>query len=122
MAEVIDRICDIIASVRFNFSSERELQDGIAMALAHAGVTFIREHHLGTKDRIDFYIPDGKVGIEVKTKSHSSPSGTASQCLRYCHSDKIDCLVLATSRLRLDLPETLNNKPVRVVQIWVNAL
>lgn len=117
----MDRICEILASVRFNFATEQELQDGIAMALGTAGVIFIREHRLDAKSRIDFYIPDGKIGLEVKTKTHSSPSGTLSQCLRYCHRSEIDCLVLATSRLRLHLPETLNGKPVRVVQILSHA-
>lgn len=116
----MDELVAILSAVRFNFSSEAELQDGIESVLKDAGVVFQREYRLNAKERIDFYLPVSRHGIEVKTKG--SPSSVLRQVHGYAQNDAIAGLLLVTSRLRLTLPDELNGKPMRVLSLWQHAL
>ena len=119
MSEV-DLVARAIASRRFRFSRERELQDGIAFALRDEAIAFRREARLGESGCIDF-LCDGGVGLEVKV---GGPLAAVTRQLhRYACSDDVRALVLVTSRRTLDrLPDAMMGKPVRVVHLLGSAL
>lgn len=106
-------LCNVIESRRFNFVHEAELQDGIEQAFTADGFAFTREHRLGGRDRIDFMFET--IGLEVKVDG--SPALVLKQLHRYAQSDEVAGLVLVTSRLRHQLPDRLNDKPLRVVTL-----
>lgn len=103
---------NIIDGCRFTWQDERQLQDGLEDALTQAGLTVHREVVLAPHERIDFLVD--RVGVEVKVKG--APHTVARQLQRYAHSDRIDALVLVTSRAQhLTLPDQVAGTPVRVV-------
>lgn len=77
-----------------------------------AGLEFEHEHDLGEPGRIDFYFQRLRLGIEVKTQG--SPSSVLEQMIRYANSDRIDELVLISTRGQLvhAMPMRMNDKPV----------
>jgi hypothetical protein len=106
-------VARILEGVRFRFSTEEELQLGVAAALAE----YIpeREVILGPKDRVDFLL--WGVGIEIKIKG--GISALTRQLMRYAQHERVRSLVVVTSReqYRLQLPATMNGKPLRVVSL-----
>jgi len=106
---------DVVALLRhsrFNFTSEDELQRGIAMLLEREKVAFEREVVLGPHDRIDFLV--GDVGIE--TKVDGAFNAVVRQVQRYLEYDRIGTVMLVTTRNKhRDIPVTLRGKTVVVV-------
>lgn len=104
---------------RFAYSSEKDLQEGVAQALLEAGLLFERERSLGKYGVVDFLA--GRTAVEIKTQG--SPSEVARQLIRYCECPDVDALVLVTGRVRLGrLPAELAGKPVVVVALWKGML
>lgn len=99
-------IIKLVERTRFHYSSEADLQDGLALVFPNAK----REYSLTPTDRIDF-LADG-VGIEVKT--HGANTDILRQLHRYAQSEEIDALILLTtiSRHKVGLPAEMNGKPV----------
>ncbi len=63
------------------------------------------------KNRIDFLV--GRTGLELKVDG--SLQAVTSQLSRYAQADRVDALVLLTTKLRLcRVPPMLNGKPVVV--------
>jgi hypothetical protein len=87
----------LIQSYDYVYHNETELQDQIEIVLKDGNILYSREHRLDDKSRIDFYLPDGKIGIEIKVKSGANV--VSEQLARYAHSDQIKCLILITSRM-----------------------
>lgn len=111
---MIDQIRAALAAHRFSFSTEDELQRGIAQALDSVGIAYRREVVLTRNDRIDFLL--GKLGIEVKIDG--SISALTRQVHRYAHLEAIDELVVVVGRIRLtQLPKTINGKTIHTVSI-----
>lgn len=109
-----DPIDDALRRYRYEFTNEKELQDGVAEALRAGCIPFIREAPLGPGDYIDFV--SGKVGVEVKIRG--SLSDLTRQLARYAASNEIDRLVVVTTKQRLRrLPDTLEGKPISVVYL-----
>ena len=91
----------------FGFSSEEDLQTGIASALEASGIAFEREVRLSGRDRIDFLV--GAIGVEVKTDG--TLSALLRQLSRYAEHRAIGQLVVVTNRARLTvLPPMLRGK------------
>lgn len=112
---MIDRLRTAIAAHRFSFSTEDELQRGIAEALTIAGIEFRREVVLTRQDRIDFLLP-GKIGVEVKTEG--SISALTRQLHRYAQLDDIAVLVVVLGRVRLmNLPAMMNEKAIHLIPV-----
>lgn len=108
-----------LRAYRFVYSTEKELQEGVAIALAKKKIPFVREKDLGEAGVIDFCV--GTIGVEIKTKG--SPSEVARQLMRYCGSPMISEVILLTGRTRLgNLPEKLSGKPLYVVTLWRTML
>ena len=118
----ISGFIEILKSYRYSVGSEDTFQSGVEQALQCHGILFLREHHLGPEyGRIDFYVPDVKVGIELKVKG--SPSQVLRQLHRYAHSPDISALILLTARARLAFsPMQINGRPFVSVPVWEGQL
>lgn len=109
-------LVETISNNRFTYRTETEFQDGIADLLALRGFRFEREVRLNDRDRIDFLV--GRVGIEIKVKG--SWTDAVRQLQRYAASDRIDELVLITTRLsHAKLISEIGGKPLTIK--WVGA-
>lgn len=75
----------------FRFSEERELQDGIELALTHAGFEFEREKVLGPQDRPDFLVA-GALAMEIKIKG--TLSAALRQIDRYTKHEAVESVLL----------------------------
>lgn len=118
---VCQTVATIVASRRLPFGDEIACQDVIASLLTTAAIAFEREYRLGPRNRIDFYLPASKVGIEVKVQG--SPSDVLRQLERYALSDAIAALMLVTGRRTLSqLPTALHGKPLVSVATWRGGL
>lgn len=117
---MLERVACAIASRRFRFAHERELQEGVARALSDEAIPFRREARLGDAGCIDFLCDQG-VGLEVKI---GGPLAAVTRQLhRYANANEVRALVLVTSRLTLDrLPTSMMGKPLRVVHLLGSAL
>jgi hypothetical protein len=105
-------VAAVIKAQRYRYSGEAQLQEGIAGALAAAGITAVREVHLAGPDRIDFMA--GALGIEVKVAGQSA--SVARQLARYAKSPEVEELMLVTTRARhRSVPREIGGKPVHVV-------
>ena len=101
---------------RFGFSAATEsvLHDAVQEVFQSENVEVVPERILSARDRIDFYVPDGRVGVECKIDG--SATEVMRQLLRYTESPEISGIVLLTSRTKhRNIPATLGGKPVRVV-------
>ena len=85
----------VLASYRFRFQNEAELQLGIATALEAAGIAFEREVRFDAANRIDFLLPGG-LGIEVKIDGSSTQ--LVRQLVRYADRPEVSELLLVTSK------------------------
>lgn len=104
-----------IGSVRYSFSSESELQQGIELVLKKNKIEALREHRLSPKDKVDFWAWGG-IGIEVKIDG--SLSALTRQLHRYAQHEDVQALILVTSRSRLEnLPAYLNSKPLYTLNL-----
>jgi hypothetical protein len=106
-----------LRSHRFLFTTERELQAGIALVLEKQGVSFTREAALddGT---IDFLV--GSVGVEVKIKG--TLQDVTRQVHRYLQCARVESLLLVTTRAALArLPATISGKSVRALHLVTGA-
>jgi hypothetical protein len=109
---MIDHVTAALRAQRLNFTTEAELQQGIAAALKVAGVIFEREVKLSSTDRIDFLLAYG-LGIEVKVDG--SISALLRQLHRYAQRPEIARLLVVSSLFRLNnLPAEINGKPVAI--------
>jgi hypothetical protein len=83
-----------LRTTRFVFTTEGELQQGVAQALAVEGLDVEAEVRVDARNRLDLKV--GRVGIEIKI------GGTwrevRRQLERYAGLDTIGALVLVTSR------------------------
>ena len=112
----ISRIASAIRGHAYAFQDESDLQEGIAAALGAADFSYLREHRLSPKDRIDFFL--FSLGIGVEAKIDGGISALTRQLHRYAQSDEIVALLVVTSRFALaTLPPTLNGQPVRATVI-----
>jgi hypothetical protein len=112
----VHAIAEALAGYRFSYASEDDLQAAIADVLASKGFPVEREVRLGALSRLDLLV--GRVAIEVKVAGRTP----VDQVRRYLMSERVDGLVLVTSRVGHRLPEMLDGKPIRVVQIAGMAL
>ncbi len=107
----LSRVLDILGGYRFCWATEDELQRGLSAAFAEAGAKVEREVRLSLHDRVDLLV--GRVGIEVKVAG--SWRDLHRQVLRYVASDRLDAVVVVTSKVgHTRLPARLGNKPVVV--------
>jgi hypothetical protein len=108
----IEHLSKTLSKYRFNFSNEKDLQDGMRKVFDTMGEEFVYEHRLSDEDIVDFYFPGKKVGVEAKI-DHSL-SDLTRQLFRYAQHESILGILVVTSKARLaNLPEEMNRKPIR---------
>src|SRR3569832_1146936 len=91
---------------RFAFTSESELQAGIAPALDRAGVAYRREHRLAAAARIDIMLAEG---LSLEVKIDGATNALIRQVQLYAQHEKIRRQNEKVSRTRLaQLPEQIN--------------
>ncbi len=96
------------------FTTEQDLQVGIATLLADEGFTATPQVRLGALDRVDFLV-DG-VAIELKVKG--SAAELERQLTRYLARAEVSGALVVTNRARhRGLPAEIHGKPVWVV--WI---
>lgn len=119
MSSVIcDKINSLIALMRttqFSLIDEKICQDDIQALFDKYNVPYEREYDLGN-GIVDFYLPRSRIAIEVKAIKKWQKMKVYRQCERYCSSDEVDGLLLATGA-SLTLPETINDKPTAVYHL-----
>lgn len=131
----------LIKSRRYSTTNEAELCGEIEELFRDRGVEYVREATLVAAyratgwaarvsevarrraqlnrterhgDRIDFLV--GRIGIEVKTRH--SRTEVLRQLDRYAQSDKLDSLMLVTTRAQhRDAPDELRGKPLALVYL-----
>ena len=107
---VTQRLERLLAGSRFRFSNERELQEGLALALTDRGLIFSREHSLDAHSRVDFLVSPC---IAVEIKIAGSQMALLRQAQRYAmHTAVHSILVVGTPAWLLRLPATIGGKPL----------
>jgi len=115
--ELTEFVANVVRGFTFRFTDEKALQDGLELAFGELPLE--REFNIDARSRIDFLIAlPNPVGVEVKVSQ--SPTEVARQVRRYLKSDKIDGLVLVTTRRRhRKLEQEEFDKPVEIV--WLGS-
>lgn len=116
---VAAQMCKQIASHTYRFGDEDQLQQGIAEVLVAHGINAQREHALDERRRLDIWMPDQRIALEVKV------DGTLSQALRqvnrYAGHPDVACVILVTSQRwgegRVGANLQLHGKPVEIFRI-----
>ena len=110
---MLNLICATLKRFHFSYQNELELQDGIAQALSAATIPYEREKRLTPTDRPDFFV-DGIV-LEVKIKG--ATRAVLRQLNRYAGHESVKAILLVTTRSlqAFQVPESMNDKPVRVL-------
>ncbi len=112
-------VADAVGAYHYRFADEYQLQEGLDRALKQRGLIVEREVRLAPRDRIDMLVFAGSViGVEVKVAGNQA--AVARQVQRYLDYDRIDGLVLVTSRVRHQMPDTV--KPLQVVCLVAQGL
>jgi len=121
-ADPTDELGRLVAELsrwRLPLTPESALQRGIDVALAEGRWSFRREVPLTAAERIDFLV-SGRIGLEVKVDG--SLSDVTRQLHRYAMTDGVAALLLVTTRAKhLELPDTLNGKPLRALHVTRGA-
>jgi hypothetical protein len=116
-----EELTSALCFYRFRYKDEKELQAGVAQCLTKLKVPFISEYPLNEKDRVDFFIKAGGIGVECKTNDSRGGAGLAAvtrQLWRYAKNDEVKTLVLITTRSKhRDLPKEILGKPLYVVYL-----
>lgn len=108
--ETLGAVQRCLARFQFNFSNEKELQEGIESALADAMIPFRREVHLAAGDVADFIV---QPGVCVEVKIGGGLSALTRQLHRYAQHARVGSILVVTSKAALcHLPERLNGKRV----------
>ena len=106
------QIAKLLQGCRFHFTSERELQDGVAAALRKGDIVFERELSISPGDRPDFMV--GEIAIEIKVKG--GVGWVTRQLFRYAENPRVKAIVLVTSKAsHKAMPAEMNGRPVSVV-------
>lgn len=113
----VKKVLDGLKSLRAPFVDlEQHLYPLIEQTLVLAGIDFSSECMIGPRSRIDFLTADG-TGIEVK-RGKPRTAQVIGQVNRYTSSAAVKSLIVVTaSNKNLNLPGTVNGKPVFVLSL-----
>jgi hypothetical protein len=109
-------ITKALAKYAYRFKDEKQLHDGIAIALSSAGIVYEREYISGA-DRFDFMCAIGSV-IEAKIKG--SLSEALRQAERYCRNPEVKSVLIVTTKATHSYFSedcAFNGKPVRLLKL-----
>lgn len=117
---MLNELIKLLSETQFRCDSEERLQVDIERLLILERIEHQREFRLNKRDRIDFYFESIKLGLECKIKGSLTP--VMAQLLRYAEDERIETLLLVTTRAAIaDMPDTLGGKRVIVVHQCQNG-
>lgn len=118
--ELASRIGKHLRAHKSALMQETKIHDAIAAALTDAALVFEREHVLTPRDRLDFWLPDTSVAIEVKKEA----AGLAGlhQLGRYLEHPNIAAVILIAMRISPEMPATFRGKPLVKLELWRHLL
>ncbi|KLJ02836.1 hypothetical protein [Luteimonas sp. FCS-9] len=96
MTPTVPRLQLLLGQYRYRFATEVDLQEAVAEVLTSARIAFEREWPVSRSDRLDFYLPDTRVALEIKVAG--SVDTARRQVERYLAHPEIDGAVLAASK------------------------
>ena len=118
-AELVGRM---LGRRRYRYSSEADLQTGLAQALGAIGIGFTREFRLGPRDRIDFLLGIALPAIGIEVKIDHPLAAFTRQLHRYA-AYNLTALIVVVGRMRLaDLPSDISGMPIVVVNLAESGL
>lgn len=110
-------VINLLQHYRFSLQTEKELQTQIYLILKSNSTfpfSIEKEYKLSKKSTIDFYFPEGGIGMEIKIKGSSTT--IYKQCVKYCECSELRSLILVTNKA-MGLPEKINNKSCYLVNL-----
>lgn len=118
-----ERVCTAIQSIRVtHIDMEYDMQAQVAAAFDKAGIPYKKEHRLGPRNRVDFYV-DG-IAVELK-KGRPNRQKVIDQLYRYAAFECVQAVILVLQNsMQVPLSE-INGKPFRVIglqKLWGIAL
>lgn len=120
--EKLHNLITLLQSGQYRVHDEKACQVDIEEHLIKNSVPFKKEYNLGSSlGIVDFYLPRSRIAIEVKAIKKWNKIAVFRQCERYCLSNEVDGLLLATGAA-LTLPSDINGKPACVYQISETSL
>ena len=122
LEEFYGRLLLALASCRFTYGNEIQLQDQLEGLWKTMGVAYEREKRLVSGDRPDFLIKPWEglpwcIAVEVKIKGE--PSSHLRQISKYLGDDTIHGLFLMSTRGG-PIPTVIRGKPCRSISLWRN--
>lgn len=114
MTEHLSQIAGVLRQYTYNFADERTLQDGLEQVIS-AHWEYRREYELSTTDRPDFWLPE--FGIAVEVKIGGPTSSVLRQLYRYAGHEQVQGILLVSSCMRHQVPDSMNAKPVLKLQL-----
>lgn len=115
MNELMERICKLCQTIRFQGTREKELQAALETLLRANFSAVAREVKLAPGAIVDFLVE----GVALEVKIDGSPMEVTRQLHRYAQSELVQALILVTTRAKHRTgPSELNGKPVLVV--WLS--
>lgn len=115
----VEAVIKAMSRWQYDLATEAAMHRSLAGALDVSSVKYQREVNLTDEDRIDFYLPKHKIGIEVKLSCSSRQ--IYRQIQRYAESEKIDAIILL-SNTAVGLPKEINGASVYVVHAGMAGL
>lgn len=110
---------DRLRTYRILAATEADFQRQLATVFELEDIVFEREYVLDVNNRIDFYLPQWRAGLE--TKIDGSPGEVIRQLHRYKQFE-LASLVLVTTRARHgSLPACIGSTPLHTVVLWRGA-
>ena len=92
---MLERIRTALAKFHYRFNDERQLHEGIKLALEVAGLAYQHEFIASAQDRLDFLVEDHWV-IEAKIKG--TQTAAIRQAGRYAHLPMVRGILIATTK------------------------
>lgn len=66
----VQDVASLMSQYNYRFINEEELQRAIAQVLEDAGIEVERERPISARDRLDLWLPDSGIAIEIKIAGH----------------------------------------------------
>jgi hypothetical protein len=127
-AALTGRVAAVLDAHQYTYTTEDQLQAGVAQALTRAGLPAVREVALSRTERVDVLTGDLDVtvggqlvmvrtGIAVECKLRGGAISVLGQLARYAAYDGVDGLVLVTGRPEHagEMPTDVAGVPLRTV-------
>lgn len=103
-----------LLSKKLDISNEERLQNEIEDIFIENNINYLREYNLNRHNRIDFYLPDEKIGIEIKIKG--SIFKIYEQVERYAEFKEVEKIVLVSSKY-VNLPDKIKDKEAHLIHL-----